>query len=272
MIFRAMTIAGSDSGGGAGIQADLRTFFALGVHGTSALTAITAQNTLGVKAVLTLPPELVVAQIEAVLDDIGTDAVKTGMLANADIVVAVAATLRRMGVRQLVVDPVMYAKSGHPLLDGGGRQAVIEELFPLAAVVTPNRPEAEALTGLVIRDLADAREAARRLMSQGPRAVVVKGGHLLGEAVDVYHDGEVFLEYRSPRFLTRATHGTGCTFAAAICAGLARGTPLPQAVEIAKRYVTACIRHGLDLGGGNAPTGHWASPPWSVMEREDAKR
>jgi hydroxymethylpyrimidine/phosphomethylpyrimidine kinase len=267
-----MTIAGSDSGGGAGIQADLRTFFALGVYGTSALTAITAQNTLGVQAVLTLPPELVVAQMEAVLDDIGTDAVKTGMLANADIVAAVADTLRCKGVSQLVVDPVMYAKSGHPLLDESGRRAIIRELLPLAAVLTPNRLEAEALTDTVIHNLADARASARRLMALGPRAVVVKGGHLPGEAVDVYHDGEVFLEFRSPRLPARATHGTGCTFAAAICAGLARGTPLPQAVETAKRYVTACIRHGLDLGRGNAPTGHWGSPPRSVMEGEDARQ
>ncbi|HSW10663.1 MAG TPA: bifunctional hydroxymethylpyrimidine kinase/phosphomethylpyrimidine kinase [Bacillota bacterium] len=271
-MFRAMTVAGSDSGGGAGIQADLRTFFALGVYGTSALTAITAQNTLGVRTVLALPPELVVAQMEAVLDDIGTDAVKTGMLGNAGIVAAVAGTLRHRGVGGLVVDPVMYAKSGHPLLDEGGRQAVIRELFPLAAVVTPNRAEAEALTGLATRDLDGAREAARRLLALGPRAVVVKGGHLPGEAVDIYHDGKVFLEYRSPRLQTRATHGTGCTLAAAIAAGLARGDPLPRAVETAKRYVTACIRHGLDLGRGSAPTGHWAAPPRSVMEGEDGSR
>jgi len=269
LVPRAMTVAGSDSGGGAGIQADLRTFFALGVYGTSAVTAITAQDTQGVRAAQALPPDLVVAQMEAVLDDIGTDAVKTGMLANADIVTAVAEILRRRGIENLVVDPVMYSKSGYPLLDEQGRQAVLRCLFPLATVVTPNLAEAAALTGLTILTPEDMREAARRLLDRGPRVVVVKGGHLPGQAIDIFHDGQTFREFRAARIQTRATHGTGCTFAAAISAGLARGRSPMRAVEEAKRYVTACIRHGLQLGSGHAPTGHWAGPPRPLWDLEE---
>jgi hydroxymethylpyrimidine/phosphomethylpyrimidine kinase len=256
----ALTIAGSDSGGGAGIQADLKTFAALGVYGTSALTAITAQNTIGVTAVQALSADLVTAQIEAVAGDMKIDAVKTGMLASSAIVEAVAAAIQSLDLPSVVVDPVMIAKSGDRLFDEEALAALRSELLPRARVVTPNVPEAEVIAAMRITSLDDAREAARRIHKLGAASVVIKGGHLPGdEAIDLLFDGRTFAEYRTPRIDTRNTHGTGCTFASAIAAYLALGHTLPEAVGKAKEYVTGAIRHGLPIGQGHGPLNHfWA--------------
>lgn len=253
----AMTIAGSDSGGGAGIQADLKTFAALGVYGTSALTAITAQNTLGVTAVHEIPTGVIAAQIEAVISDIGADAVKTGMLSSTAIVEVVAGELRRHGVERLVVDPVMIAKSGDPLLREEAVEALRTRLVPLAAVVTPNIPEAEVLTGRSITSQADMRRAAGDIVGLGARGVVVKGGHLEGPATDLFYDGSTFQEFTAPRIDTVNTHGTGCTFASAIAAGLARGLTMIDAVGQAKEYVTQAIRTSFHIGRGHGPLNHF---------------
>jgi hydroxymethylpyrimidine/phosphomethylpyrimidine kinase len=253
-----MTIAGSDSGGGAGIQADLKTFAALGVYGTSALTAVTAQNTLGVTAVHEIPPEVVAAQIDAIVSDIGADAVKTGMLASAPIIEVVAAKLRQYRLPNLVVDPVMAAKSGDRLLRPEAVAALRELLLPLATVVTPNLPEAEILVGRPLPDGEAVRDAAREIVALGPRAVVMKGGHAAGDiVVDVLFDGVNFREYAAPRVDTRSTHGTGCTFASAIAAGLAQGLGLEEAVAQAKEYVTAALRNAKPIGGGHGPVHHF---------------
>ena len=254
---KAMTIAGSDSGGGAGIQADLKTFAALGVYGTSVLTAVTAQNTRGVFAVAEVPEEVIALQIDVVLEDIGADAVKTGMLSSASIVRTVADRLEAWGVANLVVDPVMVAKGGHPLLQESAVAALKEHLLPLAMVVTPNIPEAEILSGLAIPSLAAAREAARAIAALGPRIVVVKGGHLAGDATDLVFDGETFTELRAERIDTRNTHGTGCTFSAAIAALLARGFSPLEAIGEAKRWLTEAIRRGYAIGAGHSPVNHF---------------
>ena len=253
-----MTIAGSDSGGGAGIQADLKTFAALGVYGTSALTAITAQNTLGVTAIHEVPTEIIAAQIQAILSDIGADAVKTGMLSSSAIIETVAQELQRHGVKRLVVDPVMVAKGGDRLLREDAVEALRTRLLPLATVVTPNMPEAEVLTGLTVRTPEDAREAARRIVAMGARSVVVKGGHITqDDAVDTFYDGSEFREFRAQRIDTKNTHGTGCTFASAIAAGLAKGLALAEAVAQAKNYVTEAIRANLEIGAGHGPLNHF---------------
>jgi hydroxymethylpyrimidine/phosphomethylpyrimidine kinase len=260
----ALTIAGSDSGGGAGIQADLKTFAALGVFGTSALTAVTAQNTVGVRGIEMVPVPLVVSQIEAVLDDIGAGAIKTGMLGTAAVVVAVASVLARRGAGPLIVDPVMIAKSRDRLLTEDAVAAMVRQLLPLATVLTPNAPEAEALTGRAVRTEADARDAARQLLDLGPRAVIVKGGHLeTDDVVDVLFDGRDFLEARGPRHATRHTHGTGCTFAAAIAAHLALGHDLPSAFQLSRDYLDGAIRHAPGLGQGAGPVEHF----WNVERR-----
>lgn len=256
----ALTIAGSDSGGGAGIQADLKTFGALGVYGTSAIAALTAQNTMGVSGVHIVPAEFVTQQIEAVTSDLGCDAVKTGMLASAAIVEAVAASIEALDLPNLVVDPVMIAKSGDRLLDDDAVQAMKSTLLRLARVVTPNIPEAEVLADMTIRSLADMREAARRIMRHRPAAVLVKGGHLSGDVMtDVLFDGDHFLELSEPRVNGPHTHGTGCTFSAALAAYLARGRSLEEATRGAKLFVTAAMRHGIDLGRGHRPLGHFWS-------------
>jgi hydroxymethylpyrimidine/phosphomethylpyrimidine kinase len=256
-----LTIAGSDSGGGAGIQADLKTFAALGVYGTSAITAITAQNTLGVTAVSTLAADLVTAQIEAVASDIHVHATKVGMLATAAIVEAVAAAITELELPEVVVDPVMLAKSGDRLLDDDAVLTLVRVLLPRARVVTPNIPEAEALAGVRIASLEDARAAAIRIRQLGPSAVVVKGGHASGpELIDLLFDGQRFHEFRTPRIDTRNTHGTGCTFASAIAARLALGDHLIDAVARAQTYVAGAIRHGLTIGHGHGPLDHfWAA-------------
>jgi hydroxymethylpyrimidine/phosphomethylpyrimidine kinase len=251
---RALTIAGSDSGGGAGIQADLKTFAALGVFGTSAITSVTAQNTVGVQGVHDLPPEFVGQQIDSILDDIPIDAAKTGMLASAAIIKVVAARVKAHRIELLVVDPVMVAKSGASLLHPDAVIAMISHVLPLALVVTPNVPEAEALSGLTISGLDGMRQAARLIHRLGPRYVVVKGGHLQGRAIDLLFDGNAFTELDAERIDTPHTHGTGCVFSAAIAAHLAKGNPVPEAVAAAKRFVTAAIRHGFPLGKGYGPT------------------
>ncbi len=251
---RTLTIAGSDSGGGAGIQADLKTFAALGVFGTSAITSVTAQNTVGVQGVHDLPPEFVGRQIDSILEDIAIDAAKTGMLSSAEIIEVVAAKVRAHRIERLVVDPVMVAKSGAPLLRPDAVNALIEHLLPLALVVTPNVPEAEALSGLTIAGLDGMRQAARRIHGMGPRYLVVKGGHLQGRAIDLLFDGNAFAELDAERIDTPHTHGTGCVFSAAIAAHLAKEMPVPEAVSAAKRFVTSAIRHGFPLGKGHGPT------------------
>jgi hydroxymethylpyrimidine/phosphomethylpyrimidine kinase len=254
----ALTIAGSDSGGGAGIQADLKTFAAHGVYGTSAITAVTAQNTVGVTAVVTLEADFVTAQIEAVAGDIALHSVKTGMLATAAIVEAVAAAIEELELPLVVVDPVMVAKSGDRLLDDDGVQMLCAELVPRAMVVTPNIPEAEVLSGRVIRSLDDAHEAARRIQAMGCTAVIIKGGHAVGdEVIDLLFDGDAFTEFRMPRIKTNNTHGTGCTFASAIAANLALGHNLRDSTERAQRYVAGAIRHGLSIGRGHGPLDHF---------------
>lgn len=259
-----LTIAGSDSSAGAGIQADLKTFAALGVYGTCAITAVTAQNTLGVAAVHELPPGIVAAQIDAVVSDIRPDAVKTGMLANASIVEAVAERVRQHRLPHLVVDPVMVSKSGARLLREDAVSALRSLLLPLAELVTPNLPEAEALTGRSLTTDGEMRRAAREIVALGPRAVVIKGGHRPGEVVtDLFHDGEAFLEFSAPRVHTQSTHGTGCTFASAIAAYLAHGQPLPEAVGRAKEYLTEALRQAQPLGAGHGPVEHfwrWRQP------------
>jgi hydroxymethylpyrimidine/phosphomethylpyrimidine kinase len=259
---RALTIAGSDSGGGAGIQADLKTFAALGVYGMSALTAITAQNTVGVQGVVELPADFVGLQIDVVLTDIGADAVKTGMLSNSEIIAVIAAKMQEYRVDNLVVDPVMVAKSGDPLLRPEARQALIERLIPLAKVLTPNLQEARVLSGLEIESLEAMKEAARAIQRLGARNVVVKGGHLPGslQSIDVLYDGHDFTEFTAPRIATNNTHGTGCTFASAIAAGLAKGRSVPEAVGAAKAYLNAVLLASADLrlGQGHGPLNHFA--------------
>jgi hydroxymethylpyrimidine/phosphomethylpyrimidine kinase len=254
----ALTIAGSDSGGGAGIQADLKTFAAHRVYGTSAITALTAQNTLGVEAVHLVPAEFVTAQIEAVAGDIGCDAVKTGMLATSAIVEVVAAAVEELELPNLVVDPVMVAKGGDRLLADDAVLAMRTVLLRLARVVTPNVPEAEALAGMPVRSLADAREAARRILRFGPAAVLVKGGHLPGDTItDLLVDGSQVIELTGPRIAGRHTHGTGCTLAAAITARLALGQSLEDAARGAKAYVAGAMRNGIAVGAGHQPLGHF---------------
>lgn len=254
----ALTIAGSDSGGGAGIQADLKTFAAFGVYGTSVLTAVTAQNTLGVTAVQEIDLDVIAAQIDAVMSDIGADAVKTGMLSSAGIIETVADGIARYDVRNLVVDPVMVAASGDRLLREDAVETLASRLLPLALVVTPNIPEAEALAGISITAPEDMRDAARAIAGMGARNVIVKGGHLEGdESVDLLFDGTEFAEFSARRIYTQNTHGTGCTFSSAIASGLAAGKSVRDAVADAKCYVTEAIRTSFSVGSGHGPLNHF---------------
>lgn len=267
---KVLTIAGSDSGGGAGIQADLKVFAAHGVYGMSALTAITAQNTMGVQGVFTLPAAFVAQQIDAVMSDIGADAWKTGMLSNAEIIGVVAERARFYQIERLIVDPVMVAKGGDPLLQPEARDALIAELVPLATLMTPNHHEAQVLTGRDIRTVADAREAAVAIHHMGARSVIVKGGHLPEdtEAIDVLFDGREFTEVRAPRITTQHTHGTGCTFASAIAAELALGHDMRKAVQQAKDYVTAALRtaDALQIGHGHGPLNHFLGQTVRIVD------
>jgi len=254
---KALTIAGSDSGGGAGIQADLKTFSAFRVFGMSVLTAVTAQNSLGVQGVFNLPPAFVAQQLDSVLADFGTDAVKIGMLSTAPIIGAVAERLRAHHQDRVVLDPVMIAKSGDPLLQPDARTALISEMLPLAAVVTPNLHEAAALADMPVDSEADMVEAARRIVARGARTALVKGGHLKDMATDILWDGRTLTRFPGPRLDSPNTHGTGCTFASAIAAGLAHGRTLETAVGAAKAYVTAAIREGFQPGRGVGALRHF---------------
>ena len=255
---KALTIAGSDSGGGAGIQADLKTFSAFGVYGMSAITALTAQNTVGVQGIFDVSPDFVRKQIESIMTDIGTDAAKTGMLSNAAIVKTVAEAVRTFRIPNLVVDPVMVAKGGDSLLAEDARQAIREELLPLATVMTPNVFEAEALLSCRIENLDGMRDAARELKKIGPPWVVLTGGSLdiASRAIDVVYDGSDYVLLQSDRLESRNTHGSGCTFASAIAAGLAKGLAPLAAVRRAKDFITEAIRSGYPIGGGHSPPNH----------------
>jgi hydroxymethylpyrimidine/phosphomethylpyrimidine kinase len=256
---KVLTVAGSDSGGGAGIQADLKTFSAFRVFGMSVLTAVTAQNSVGVTGVHNLPPEFVARQLDAVLDDFGADAVKIGMLSTAGIIEVVADRLTAHRQARIVLDPVMIAKSGDPLLQPEARAALVATMLPLADVVTPNLPEAAALAGIPVETEAEMQEAARRIHARGARHVLVKGGHLKDSATDILWDGRAFTRFPGPRLESTSTHGTGCTFSAAIAAGLAHGRSLAEAVAEAKRYVTAAIREGFQAGRGVGVLRHFVA-------------
>lgn len=255
----ALTIAGSDSGGGAGIQADLKTFAFHRVHGTSAITCVTAQNTLGVARVDALPAAAVVAQIEAVSSDIGIEATKTGMLLNQEIIKAVAEVVKTLGLDNLVVDPVMVSRTGVQLIDDEAVESLRELLIPLATIVTPNRYEAQILTGLEMNTLEDMQSAAQRIHQLGARAVLVKGGGMAGNlrGVDVWFDGKELLTLTTEQIETSNTHGTGCTLSSAIAANLALGKDLVSAVRLAKDYVTTALKYALDIGRGTGPVGHF---------------
>jgi len=260
----ALTIAGSDSGGGAGAQADLKTFLACRVHGMSAITAVTVQNSLGVTGFYELPPHAVAEQIESVVSDIGVDAAKTGMLASAEIMVAVAETVQRLGVAPFVVDPVAASQHGDPLLRPDALAALCELIVPLASLVTPNLGEVKLLTGIEVHSRADMDDAARALHAMGPQWVLVKGGHLaFGDAVDVLYDGTDFVELAAPRVDTAHTHGSGDTLAAAITAALARGLGMADAVREGKRFITGAVEGSFALGSGLGPVGHfWRVRDW----------
>lgn len=259
---RVLTIAGSDSGGGAGIQADLKTITCLGGYGMSVITALTAQNTLGVQGIHEILPEFIALQFDAVAKDIGVDAAKTGMLANADIVRVVAQKIKEHGIQKFVCDPVMVAKGGALLIAEEAQQTLIQELLPLAFVVTPNIPEAEVLSSIIISTVEDMKKAARIIYGHGVKNVVIKGGHLAGGikygAVDVLYDGHRYYEFTSPWIPTKDTHGTGCTFSAALATGLASGKSLLEGVQAAKAYITEAIRYSLRIGAGHGPTNHFA--------------
>ena len=253
----ALTIAGSDSGGGAGIQADLKTFLALGVYGMSVLTSITAQNTLGVQGIHDLPPDFVGLQIDSVMQDIGADVVKIGMLSNAQIIKTVSKKIKKYQVKNLVIDPVMVAKGGDRLLRVDAVKELKQDLIPLAMIVTPNLGEAEVLSELRIQNIEDMKKAARKIYKLGAKNVLIKGGHLLSnKAIDLLYNGENFREFKAERINTKNTHGTGCTLSSAIAAGLAQGKKVEEAVNTAKKYITLAIQNSLDIGHGHGPLNH----------------
>jgi hydroxymethylpyrimidine/phosphomethylpyrimidine kinase len=255
---RVLTIAGSDSGGGAGIQADLKTIIVIGGFGMSVITALTAQNTTGVHGILEIPAEFVAQQFDAVASDIGVDAAKTGMLASADIIKTVATKINKYGIEKLVVDPVMVAKGGAMLIRNEAKDVLIRELIPLAFVVTPNIPEAETMTKMTIRSVDDMKQAAKIISRMGAKNVVIKGGHLAGNPVDILFDGKDFYEFIAERIDIKDTHGTGCTYSAAIATYLAKGNGVPEAVRQAKTFITKAIQHGYRIGKGHGPTNPFA--------------
>jgi len=254
---KALTIAGSDSGGGAGIQADLKTFAALGVYGSSAITAVTAQNTRMVLAIAEVPEDVVALQIDGVLEDIGASAIKTGMLSSASIIEAVADRLEAWGIANLVVDPVMVSKTGDALLQSNAVRTLVTRLLPLSLIVTPNLPEAEVLSKREIKTDADVRSAASAIHALGPRFVVIKGGHREGPPTDLVFDGQHYVEFESDRIDTTNTHGTGCTFSAAITAYLALGKEPLDAIGLAKEYLTGALRASYSIGAGHSPVNHF---------------
>lgn len=252
-----MTIAGSDSGGGAGIQADLKTFAALEVYGTTVITSITAQNTVSVTDLFNMPKSIISSQIDAIMTDIGSDVVKTGMLANTEIIEVVSEKLTEFTFPIVVVDPVMVATSGDRLISEDAIDILRKTLIPLATIITPNIPEAEVLTERKILTLDDARNAAKDLVAMGAKSAVVKGGHMDGPSTDMVYDGKEFRAYTSKRISSTSTHGTGCTLASAIAAKLAHGYSIRDSVSQAKRYVTASIRNAFPIGGGHGPLNHF---------------
>lgn len=257
MVAKALTIAGSDSGGGAGIQADLKTFTSLGVYGMTAITAITVQNTVGVFGVHPVPPDIVYGQIKAVAEDIGVDALKTGMLFSEEIIQAVSQGVKHFNLKNLVVDPVMIAKSGDPLLKESARKTLIEKLLPEALIITPNIPEAEDICKFEIKNIEDMEKACKFIYSLGPNYVVLKGGHLEGDTkIDVVYDGKNFEYLKAKTVPTKNTHGTGCTFSAAITAFLAKGEKPLDAIRKAKKYIHGAIENSLSLGKGHGPLNH----------------
>lgn len=252
-----LTIAGSDCSGGAGIQADLKTMAAHGVFGMSVITAVTAQNTQGVFAVEDISPEVIRKQIDAIFDDIEVHAVKVGMVSHMETILQIAERLTHWSAQQIVMDPVMVSKSGYHLLQPAAQDALIRHLLPLATVVTPNIPEAEAITGITIKTIEEMEEAAQQIFTMGPPFVLVKGGHLAGDAVDVLYDGSKFTHFHASRIATKNTHGTGCTLSSAIAANLANGLAITKAIQEAKEYITVAIEHALSIGKGVGPTHHF---------------
>ncbi|MFQ5675251.1 MAG: bifunctional hydroxymethylpyrimidine kinase/phosphomethylpyrimidine kinase [bacterium] len=256
---RLLTIAGSDSGGGAGIQADLKTFHAFGCYGMSVLTAVTAQNTLGVHGIEELSPEFVALQLECVVTDIGVDAAKIGMLSSADIIYTLSRKIASLSIPFLVVDPVMRAKKGDALLRKDAQQALIEEIIPLAELVTPNIPEAEVLADMSIKTTDELKAAALKICEKGARRVLIKGGHRKEDATDLFFDGVEFREFSADRIATSNTHGTGCTYSAAIAACLGLGHSMNEAISVAKKYITEAIRLNPGLGKGFGPLNHFSA-------------
>lgn len=254
---KILTIAGSDSSGGAGIQADLKTFSALGTFGMSVITAITAQNTQGVFAVENTTSSMVSAQIDAIFDDIEVDAVKVGMVSQTEIITVIAEKLKEYNAPNVVIDPVMISKSGYHLLEPEAKEALIKELVPLAFIVTPNIPEAEELTGMKITGYEEMEKAAIMIWKMGAKYVLIKGGHLTEDATDILYDGEDFHYYPSTRVKTKNTHGTGCTLSSAIAANLGKGKIISEAVRDAKKYITGAIENALTIGKGVGPTHHF---------------
>lgn len=256
----ALTVAGSDSGGGAGIQADLKTFYAFGVYGASVIAGLTAQNTMGVKSVFKVPPAFVVEQLEAVFDDFSVDAVKTGMLCDAETVKKVSGFFVREKVRNIVVDPVMISKSGHALLEEGAVRMLVRELLPCATVVTPNIFEAERITGIKIISVNDMCLAAKKILKTGAKNVLIKGGHLKGDPFDVLYSGNRCVTLRGKRQDERFTHGTGCALSSAITSCLAKGYGIETSVRMSKRFVEEGIRRGYNPGKGCGPVNHFVRP------------
>lgn len=254
---KVLTIAGSDCSGGAGIQADLKTFSAHGVFGMSAIVSIVAENTCRVIDIQDVSPDMIKKQIDAVYEDMGTDAVKVGMLSQPCCMEAVAEKLLEYRPANVVIDPVMYAKNGCPLMDPGSIDRLIQQIIPLADLLTPNIPEAEKIAGMAIGSIDDMKQAAAEIHRMGCKNVLVKGGHAMGDAVDVLFDGREYFYFSSQRIPTKNTHGTGCTYSSAIASNLALGHSMRQAVKLAKDYVTTAIRHALDIGKGHGPTHHF---------------
>ena len=254
---KVLSIAGSDCSGGAGIQADLKTFSAHGVYGMTVIASVVAENTFRVIEIQDVRPDMIEKQIDAVFEDIPPDAVKIGMLSNREGMIATAGRLKKWKPSNVVIDPVMYAKNGCPLMDPDSINTLISEVVPLADVLTPNIPEAEKIAGITINNHEDMEKAAQIIHKMGCRMVLIKGGHSEGDATDILFDGEEFYYYTSPRIHTKNTHGTGCTYSSAIASNLALGMPISQAVEQAKKYVTTVIAHALEIGQGNGPTNHF---------------
>lgn len=257
-MYRALTIAGSDSCGGAGIQADIKSFSANGVYGMSVITAVTAQNTMGVFKVQDISHEIIEAQIDAIFQDIRVDAVKIGMVSQIESIKAISNALKRVdNLCKVVLDPVMISKSGYNLLSPDAKETLVKELFPMAELITPNLPEAEEILGVEIENLHEMKEAAKKLIDLGPKAVLVKGGHLKDDATDLLYDGKEFTLFPQQRLNTKNTHGTGCTLSSAIAANLAKGMDIKEAVTLGKEYITGAIEHSFELGKGVGPTHHF---------------